>query len=988
MATSGEPTAKDSGAASEASSPLPQERLQERESTPDSSSKSSSSSGSPPSSARVTAREGSAADANAPSASIDRDTSIPTLQEARQQPGSYDSGRSTALSYFAPTGAGKISFFPPAGVRPQTNFRIHPVLGPSSRESLRYYTSGGDRTAEQAAPWRAAPAAETNSQGGEPGLIYYSPPPDSCGAALNSSASTRVSSPTAIRREPTQPAVLPASFVQSSLGTFIPQQRLLAGGGRIGAPDTWGQAGATAVDSPQLQQQQYGQREQVDGRRKQLAGTGIPATFFVGTPRQPQYYVEPRAHADMKWPQFYTAAPRPLNEKTWANAAAMKHGLENVAPSRMQPGMQRQILPGSSTDMRQRYQWGEQPPAVRISRGVREGETRRRRRMPWDCCEELMSPRDFLPVFSASQARLSRNLRANLNTRRKDITKVLQRFQGALRHYYQQLIRNIGVDDSCGGRCPPEDAQQTSRGSELWRTAAGERYTSPRFVDKTSLYYTVAEQPTVGEAGDLKKGREATQMLWKDGRILYGPPGVPAELIYTTDQRTAEALEAADQPLGKSLLQLPHREVSALIPQSSSKGVDGTYYTGAASTPSTRACPTCGASQVLVYVDKPPLQDETLAKKYDEGALQRLAHGDVDGCLQRLGEWRCTLCSDVAAAADDEVLHTGGAVQQGGEWVDQMVEILVHGVAETMRGLFLMIPRPSQHVVEGYPLYEPDYTYLTRKGRPTSLTGNFCVDQINAFLDACLVDEGEVSAVVPKAPPVPETTRTGHWLIDAANAALDKLCVEVPPPPPPPKAFCPPIETLLPPCCRDTPLLPPRPPPRQTTVCPCLDIFKSTSRGPALECPHCHQPLRSGVCPVESPRERRFKHLFEECLSQNKKATVSPAAAPLYAYEAPPVGYYVPSTAKQPATEYYTPVYSSSPATAAVGKQTNERIYYTPAAATAGPQPSEWAEPAALVSSSGKTDACQYPNAPVYATQPYSKGFTVSGERVFAQPLA
>lgn len=57
-------------------------------------------------------------------------------------------------------------------------------------------------------------------------------------------------------------------------------------------------------------------------------------------------------------------------------------------------------------------------------------------------------------------------------------------------------------------------------------------------------------------------------------------------------------------------------------------------------------------------------------------------------------------------------------------------------------------------------------------------SGNACVDQLNAFLDACLAERTKYNPELPP-PPIPDTQKTGNWLIDATNAALDYCLQDV-----------------------------------------------------------------------------------------------------------------------------------------------------------------------------------------------------------------
>ncbi|CDJ66763.1 hypothetical protein, conserved [Eimeria necatrix] len=177
-----------------------------------------------------------------------------------------------------------------------------------------------------------------------------------------------------------------------------------------------------------------------------------------------------------------------------------------------------------------------------------------------------------------------------------------------------------------------------------------------------------------------------------------------------------------------------------------------------------------------------------------------------EGCLERCMRWHCSLFEEVGDAIDQEILcdRAGGIFREFGEFVDNLVAEGIHTISLNCAGLCGSIPGRSHTIVEGYPMYEPDPQYV-RKERPTSTTGNACVDQLNAFLDACLAGRSKLPPdYLP--PPIPDTQKTGNWLIDATNAALD-YCLQdrTPPPPPPPRKKTCPLEMLVPPCCRERP---------------------------------------------------------------------------------------------------------------------------------------------------------------------------------------
>ncbi|PFH35769.1 hypothetical protein BESB_054200 [Besnoitia besnoiti] len=264
-------------------------------------------------------------------------------------------------------------------------------------------------------------------------------------------------------------------------------------------------------------------------------------------------------------------------------------------------------------------------------------------------------------------------------------------------------------------------------------------------------------------------------------------------------------------------------------------------------------CPQCGYQTVLTLHGMPEAGAFALS-----APPSMLGVPAKEGCADRLARWHCSLCGDVAAAVDEELLGFAGSGPCGeaGDRVDQFVAEGIHGLAEYLKHSCFALPRVPQRVVEGYPLYEPDPS-LSRKERPTSLTGNMCVDQLNAFLDACLVEPHKMKEL-PSPPPIPDTQQTGNWFIDATNAILDRCHDQFTPPlppPPEPKPLCPPLEMLIPPCCKPVEL-PPAPPPR-TQVCPLLSICQPRAK----ECPHCHQPIGmkqqlGGTCPADKPRER------------------------------------------------------------------------------------------------------------------------------------
>lgn len=97
----------------------------------------------------------------------------------------------------------------------------------------------------------------------------------------------------------------------------------------------------------------------------------------------------------------------------------------------------------------------------------------------------------------------------------------------------------------------------------------------------------------------------------------------------------------------------------------------------------------------------------------------------TQSCFDRWARWHCSLCGDVGVALDEDILGCPGIAACGetGECVDQLVAEGIQGLAHCVKNSCFPWPRGAQHVIEGYPLYEPDPA-LCRKERPTSLTGN------------------------------------------------------------------------------------------------------------------------------------------------------------------------------------------------------------------------------------------------------------------------
>ncbi|CDJ30360.1 uncharacterized protein EMH_0028460 [Eimeria mitis] len=219
-----------------------------------------------------------------------------------------------------------------------------------------------------------------------------------------------------------------------------------------------------------------------------------------------------------------------------------------------------------------------------------------------------------------------------------------------------------------------------------------------------------------------------------------------------------------------------------------------------------------------------------------------------EGCLERCMRWHCSLFEEVGDAIDQEILceRAGSVFRECGEFIDNLVAEGIHAISLNCASICGAIPGRSRTFVEGYSMYEPDPQFI-RKDRPTSATGNACVDQVNAFLDACLAERSKYKPeLLP--PPIPDTQKTGNWFIDSTNAALD-YCLQdrTPPPLPPPRKKVCPLEMLVPPCCRERPPVV-VPPPKQA-MCPLLERCMGRDR----DCPHCHQPIRSsgGTCPKE-----------------------------------------------------------------------------------------------------------------------------------------
>lgn len=245
--------------------------------------------------------------------------------------------------------------------------------------------------------------------------------------------------------------------------------------------------------------------------------------------------------------------------------------------------------------------------------------------------------------------------------------------------------------------------------------------------------------------------------------------------------------------------------------------------------------------------------------------------------------WHCSLFEDVGEAIDQELLcdAAGGVFREFGEFLDNLIAGGIHAVSSNCAGVCNSIPSRSRTFIEGYPLYEPQPKFI-RQERPTSATGNACVDQLNAFLDACLADPSPVEPeLLP--PPIPETQKTGIWLVDVSNAALDYCLQEKKPLPPPPvyQKTCP-VEMLVPPCCRKPPPVE-LPPPKQP-LCPLLDRCLGRN-----DCPHCHQPIRrgGGKCPKERVRgcQVQLCPLEQKAPLPEQPALMAPGPTLLYPYK-------------------------------------------------------------------------------------------------------
>nr|CEL69264.1 TPA: hypothetical protein BN1204_049790 [Neospora caninum Liverpool] len=360
---------------------------------------------------------------------------------------------------------------------------------------------------------------------------------------------------------------------------------------------------------------------------------------------------------------------------------------------------------------------------------------------------------------------------------------------------------------------------------------------------------------------------------------IRGRSGGPCEISSIDLKRFLKRVQLAASTYCEDmrrLVQMPFDTVPPTFGNGAAFGKTALYQQVAAP-----HCPNCGYG-TLVW---------TAAPFSEAGGVPMSSSPAVfdakENCVDRLARWQCSLCGDIAAAVDEELLECTniGGCTEAGDRVDQFVAEGIHGLAEYLRSSCAGWLRGSQRMVEGYPLYEPDPA-LCRKERPTSLTGNMCVDQLNAFLDACLVEPHKMEEA-PPPPQIPDTQQTGNWLVDKANAMLDRLCEQrTLPSPPPPKSFCPPVELLIPPCCRASELPPVPPAPKDG--CPLLDICRPSPK----ECPQCHQRIgkerRGGTCPAE----RQTGGVVECCLQQDRFVSDrEEARTGVYATSLPPQQY-------------------------------------------------------------------------------------------------
>ncbi|CBZ54550.1 conserved hypothetical protein [Neospora caninum Liverpool] len=252
---------------------------------------------------------------------------------------------------------------------------------------------------------------------------------------------------------------------------------------------------------------------------------------------------------------------------------------------------------------------------------------------------------------------------------------------------------------------------------------------------------------------------------------IRGRSGGPCEISSIDLKRFLKRVQLAASTYCEDmrrLVQMPFDTVPPTFGNGAAFGKTALYQQVAAP-----HCPNCGYG-TLVW---------TAAPFSEAGGVPMSSSPAVfdakENCVDRLARWQCSLCGDIAAAVDEELLECTniGGCTEAGDRVDQFVAEGIHGLAEYLRSSCAGWLRGSQRMVEGYPLYEPDPA-LCRKERPTSLTGNMCVDQLNAFLDACLVEPHKMEEA-PPPPQIPDTQQTGNWLVDKANAMLDRLCEQM-----------------------------------------------------------------------------------------------------------------------------------------------------------------------------------------------------------------
>lgn len=273
-------------------------------------------------------------------------------------------------------------------------------------------------------------------------------------------------------------------------------------------------------------------------------------------------------------------------------------------------------------------------------------------------------------------------------------------------------------------------------------------------------------------------------------------------------------------------------------------------------------CPECGyqnAERIIprIYTDPAPIWNEEPNESFNW----------IEKPFEFCKNCRCTFFGKAGECLDKDILcnRVGEFCKEAGECVDEAIADCIKSCTIKCTSCLPRVPQMPRYRDEGYAMYEPD-PYFNRIEKPTRATGNSCVDTVNAFLDHfySVHDEAALNHTEPK---IPDTIKTGNWVVDKLNEFLDDHDHDPPKPQSLPKQQkkCPMLNCQLNPlayCTEQS--LPPTLPAEEPT---CTLLGKCQPK--KSMCPACHQQLRK---PIKEPKKTekepccgKLSELYSNC---------------------------------------------------------------------------------------------------------------------------